>query len=209
LQSVFGSECVPPRDALKPQELRAGEVLLYPLLLPDRIELLYAVGGGDGSYKRLPPNRSADRNTVSRLVEQMVISMSYGEDEEWRGPARQLYDLLIKPIEAELGANGVLAIIPDGPLRRVPFAALMAEDGRFLISGLALPLPLLWPTHSLVAAAKRRCRWSPLRSRRNWNCRPVSSRSWRALPRKRRLRPDRHATAVTSGISGRQTSSRH
>jgi CHAT domain-containing protein len=133
LQSVFGSECVPPRDALKPQELRAGEVLLYPLLLPDRIELLYAVGGGDGSYKRLPPNRSADRNTVSRLVEQMVISMSYGEDEEWRGPARQLYDLLIKPVEAELGANGVLAIIPDGPLRAVPFAALMAEDGRFLI----------------------------------------------------------------------------
>ncbi len=133
LQSVFGSECVPPREALRVADLRPGEVLLYPILLPDRIELLYAVGGGDGSYKRLPANRAADRAAVSRLVTAMVESMKSGRDESWRQPARQLYDLLIKPVESELRAGSVLAIIPDGPLRAVPFAALMAPDGRYLV----------------------------------------------------------------------------
>jgi CHAT domain-containing protein len=132
LQSVFGSECVPAREALRPQELRAGEVLLYPILLPDRVELLYATGGG-GGYKRLPPNREADRTRVSQLVEQMVLSMSVGEDDSWRAPAQALYELLIKPIEGELGPNSMLAIIPDGPLRAVPFAALIGSDGRFLV----------------------------------------------------------------------------
>jgi CHAT domain-containing protein len=132
LQSVFGSECVPAREPLRPQELRAGEVVLYPILLPDRVELLYAVGGGNG-YKRLPANRNADRTRVSQLVEQMVLSMSVGEDDGWRAPAQALYDLLIKPIEGELGPNSLLAIIPDGPLRAVPFAALLSSDGRFLV----------------------------------------------------------------------------
>jgi hypothetical protein len=48
LQSVFGSECLPSRDPLKPERLAAGEVLLYPILLPDRLELLYVAGGAGG-----------------------------------------------------------------------------------------------------------------------------------------------------------------
>jgi CHAT domain-containing protein len=132
LESVFGSECLPARDPLKPEELRAGEVLLYPILLPDRVELIYAVGG-EGGYKRLQPNRTADRARVAQLVEQMVLSMSVGGDDSWREPAQALYRLLIEPIEAKLGAGSVLAIIPDGPLRAVPFSALLGADGRFLI----------------------------------------------------------------------------
>lgn len=135
LQSAFGSECLPPRDALKPETLAAGEVMLYPVLLPDRLELLYVAGGpgGDASFRRLAPNRSVDRQAVSRLVEQMVLSLSYDEDDSWRAASRKLYDLLIRPIEAELAPGSTLAIVPDGALRGVPFAALLDADGRFLI----------------------------------------------------------------------------
>ncbi|WP_158266308.1 CHAT domain-containing protein [Allosphingosinicella deserti] len=135
LQNAVGSECLPPRDALKPQDLAAGEIVLYPLLLPDRIELLILSGdqpGGARTFRRLAPDRSANRDAVGRLVEAMVLSTTYGDDEAWRAPARRLYQLLIAPIEDQLGAGSVIAIIPDGPLRALPFAALVDADGRFL-----------------------------------------------------------------------------
>ncbi|RAK62783.1 CHAT domain-containing protein [Phenylobacterium kunshanense] len=134
LQSVFGSECIPVRDPLRPETLAAGEVLLYPILLPDRLELLYVTGGNGGAtFRRLPPNRSVDRQAVARLVETAVLSLSYDEDEAWRPAVRQLYDLLIKPVEAELAPGAVLAVVPDGPLRSLPFAVLLDDQNRFLI----------------------------------------------------------------------------
>ncbi len=136
LQSVFGSECIPLRDPLRPQDLAAGEVLLYPILLPDRLELLYVTGGGAGgsaTFRRLPPNRTVDRQAVARLVETVVLSLSYDEDDSWRAASRQLYDLLIKPIEAELKPGAMLAVVPDGPLRGLPFSVLLDADNRFLV----------------------------------------------------------------------------
>jgi len=135
LQSAVGSECLPTRNPLQPRDLAANEVLLYPLLLPDRVELLYVVGGGGGEarYRRLPANRTVDRQRVGRLVEDLVFSMSYGQDEAWREPARALYRILIAPIEDRLGPDSMLVIVPDGPLRALPFAALQSDDGRFLV----------------------------------------------------------------------------
>ncbi|TFI60049.1 CHAT domain-containing protein [Sphingomonas parva] len=135
LQNAVGSECLPPRDALKPQDLAAGEVVLYPLLLPDRIELLYLSGdeGGQRAFHRLPPDRSANRDEIARLVQATVLSTTYGDDEAWRVPAQRLYQLLIAPIEGRLKPGAMLAIIPDGPLRALPFAALLDGQGRFLI----------------------------------------------------------------------------
>ncbi|MGZ6017226.1 MAG: CHAT domain-containing protein [Phenylobacterium sp.] len=135
LQSVYGSECVPERDPLRPESLAAGEVLLYPVLLPDRLELLYVVGGPDGraSFRRLAPNRAVDREAVSRLVEQVVLSLSYDNDNSWRAPSRRLYDLLIKPVEPDLTPGSILVIVPDGALRGLPFSALLDADNHFLV----------------------------------------------------------------------------
>ncbi len=135
LQSVFGSECIPARDALKPETLAAGEVLLYPILLPDRLELLYVAGGAGGAatFKRLPPNRNVDRQAVSRLVETAVLSLSYDADDNWRAASRQLYDLLIKPIEADLKPGSLLVVVPDGALRALPFSVLLDAENRYLV----------------------------------------------------------------------------
>jgi CHAT domain-containing protein len=145
LQSAFGSECLPPRAAVRPEELLPGEILLYPLLLPDRIELLYVAGGeaagGAPRYRRLPPNRDADRQVVTELVEQVVLSLSGGGgDAGWRAPSRRLYDLLIAPVADQLVPGAMLAVVPDGPLRALPFAALLAPDGRYLVQQTRLSL---------------------------------------------------------------------
>ena len=141
LLSAVGSECLPPRNPVRPEDLAANEVLLYPLLLPDRVELLYVAGGeGDARYRRLPANRNVDRQQVARLVEDLVLSMSYGQDEAWREPARALYDILIKPIEGRLAPGSMLVIVPDGPLRALPFASLVDGDGRFLVQRTGLSI---------------------------------------------------------------------
>ena len=134
LQNAFGSNCVPSRDPVDPAKLRSGEVLLYPILLDDRVELLMVAGGAAGStYVRLPSGAPTSREAVARLVDEMVASASRGTDEEWRTAGRALYDLLIKPVEDRIRSSGTLIIVPDGALRALPFAALTDADGKFLI----------------------------------------------------------------------------
>ena len=136
IQSIFGSECVPLRVAFTPADLAAGEVLLYPILLPDRLETIVAerpTDGGPARYRRLQPNLSVSRQQIAVLVEQVNIAMSEGDNEDWYAAARKLDALLIEPIESSLDQAGTLIIIPDGPLRALPFAALPDVNGKFLI----------------------------------------------------------------------------
>ncbi|WP_292930960.1 CHAT domain-containing protein [Novosphingobium sp. PASSN1] len=138
LQSVFGSECVAARTPIRPAELGPREVLLYPVLLPDRVLLIYAAGGAgaDGApprYHLLAANRRYGRSDVIGLVSKMAESVSYGSDDSWRAPARQLYDILISPVAERLGPGSTLVVIPDGPLSTLPFAALLDAKGAFLI----------------------------------------------------------------------------
>ncbi|HYD45937.1 MAG TPA: CHAT domain-containing protein [Phenylobacterium sp.] len=134
VQNALGVDCVPPRKPVDPSELRAGEILLYPILLPGRVELIYAVGGeGATTYRRLPPNAAASRQRIAGLVAQVTDALGRSGDEAWRSASRELYDLLIQPIEPHLTGETTLVIIPDSGLRGLPFAALMDGRNRFLV----------------------------------------------------------------------------
>ena len=141
LQSAVGSECLPMRSPVDPGDLAAGEILLYPLLFDDRVELIYVVGAGQGGaaqFRRLPPNRSTNRREVARLVDSLSVELTRGSADQWKVPARRLYEILIAPIESHLSDSSTLAIIPDGPLRGTPFAALLSADGRHLVERTAM-----------------------------------------------------------------------
>ncbi len=134
LQNAFGSNCVPSRDPVRPASLTGGETLLYPILLDDRVELIVSTGAGaNAHYERLPIGERAGRREVARLVTDLVASMSEGGGDAWREPAARLYQLLIAPIEGRLTPGGTLVIVPDGPLRALPFAALVDAEGKYLI----------------------------------------------------------------------------
>jgi CHAT domain-containing protein len=70
---------------------------------------------------------------IEQLVSDATFSLGYGFDEAWQGPMAELYQLLIAPIEPLLGEHSSLIVIPDGVLRRLPFAALRDADGGLLI----------------------------------------------------------------------------
>ena len=139
LQSALGSECLPQRSPLQAGDLAEGEALLYPLVFEDRLELIFVSGRGtDTRFVRLPPNRNVGGQHVAALAERLSVALNSGSDGDWRVPARELYDLLIKPIEHHLDGNSSLAIVPDRAMRGVPFAMLMAGDGRYLVERTAL-----------------------------------------------------------------------
>ena len=110
--------------------------VVYPIVLPDRVELLVTLPSG--------LRRVVVPVTEARLTKEVQTFRQLLERRTTRQflrPARQLYDWLMRPLEAELDAAKIntLVFVPDGPLRSVPMAAL--HDGKqFLIAKYALAI---------------------------------------------------------------------
>jgi len=116
---------------------------LYPILLPNRTELLLSLPGGriEQITKSLP-----SKTQVSRFLRDSKNKNS----ESYKKTASYLYELLITPIESHLMAEKVdtLIIIPHGKLYQVPFAALY-DGKKYLIEKYAL---VTTPALTLTAA---------------------------------------------------------
>jgi CHAT domain-containing protein/Tfp pilus assembly protein PilF len=109
-------------------------VVIYPILLPDRTELLLSLPGG---LKRvLVPVGAA---ALTEEVRQLRRNLEKRTTREYLPHAQKLYNWLIRPLEADLASSAIdtLVFVPDGALRTVPMAAL--HDGeRFLIAKYAI-----------------------------------------------------------------------
>jgi CHAT domain-containing protein len=136
LRDYFRDECV---DAA---QSRAGDIekaskttaILYPILLPDRIELLVSV---HGELKRVTvPVTAATLTTEVGLFRHRLEKRT---TQQYRPQAQKLYNWLIRPILPllETPAIDTLVVVPDGPLRTIPFSAF--HDGEeFLIQRYAV-----------------------------------------------------------------------
>lgn len=119
-----GVESVSPKAAI-----------LYPVLLADRTELLVSF-----------PDRLEHRSIAVGLAEltatvrEFRIALEVVESGSSFEPyARRLYDWLIRPLEQDFRRQEIdtLVIVPDGPLRTIPLAAL--HDGqRYLVEEFAV-----------------------------------------------------------------------
>lgn len=98
--------------------------ILYPLILDDRLELVVTT-------PTAPPLRrtvAVSRTDLNQAIVNLRSALT-DPNSDAVTPARQLYDWLIRPLEADLRQAGVDTIIyaPDGQLRYIPLAAL--NDG--------------------------------------------------------------------------------
>jgi CHAT domain-containing protein/uncharacterized protein HemY len=107
------------QDNLK--NLQQKAVLLYPLILDDRIELILTTPDS-------PPIRRTVQVPKKQLNETIAAFRSalQNPSSNAKPPAQQLYNWLIKPLEADLKAADAQTIIyaPDAQLRYIPLAAL-------------------------------------------------------------------------------------
>ncbi len=112
------------------RSLDERSVILYPLVLEDRLELIAA------SPFAPPVRRKVDvsREELNATIEAMRQGLTSTRRNTVAEPARQLYDWLIAPVEGDLQATGATTIIyaPDDQLRYVPLVALNDGD-RWLV----------------------------------------------------------------------------
>jgi CHAT domain-containing protein len=132
LRDYFRDDCI---DAARFEEKRldtvsAGTVVIYPILLPDRTELLVSFAGQLKRYT-LPVGEDVLTGEVREFRRKLVKRTTW----EFLSHAQTLYDWLIRPLEPELKAVApdTLVFVPGGALRTIPMAALHDGSG-FLIT---------------------------------------------------------------------------
>ncbi len=136
LQDYFRDPCVSEFEAKHRgvEAVAPDTAVVYPVVLPDRLELLVSVG--EDHRQVVVPITEA---RLRAEVDQFRLLLERRSTNEYLEPARRLHDLMIRPIEAALAGRGIgtLVVVPDGVLRTIPFAALH-DGGGFLIERYAV-----------------------------------------------------------------------
>ncbi len=136
LSDYFQDECVDAYQArnLDPSQVSAEALVIYPILLPDRLVLL--ASANDSIEQLIVPVSRDEVVAQARLLNQKVVRRV---TREYERPARQLHRWLVEPALpiAERIRAKTIVFVPTGPLLAIPFAAL--RDGKtFLIERYAV-----------------------------------------------------------------------
>jgi CHAT domain-containing protein len=136
LRDYFGDSCLAEQSQISVESV-PNAVVVYPVLLEDRVELLV---GADGRLERYAsPASPADLEREARRLRQRLADRTTNR---FRRTAEQLYDWLIRPIEARLDGEGrALVFVPSGALYQIPIGALLdRSSGRFLVQRLPVAI---------------------------------------------------------------------
>ena len=136
LRDYFRDDCVDTAlsKVTKLDVVANTTVIIYPILLPNRTELLVSLPTG---LKRLLVPVGAE--TITQEVRQFRRRLEKRTTREYLPHAQKIYDWLIRPLEPDLAAFPIdtVVFVPDGALRTIPMAAL--HDGKqFLVAKYAI-----------------------------------------------------------------------
>jgi len=134
MQNYFQDECISETYVGKLTRLQPNTAVLYPILLPDRVELLLMLH--DRLQQFIVP---VTRKALNNIVREFQKTLQQRTTFVFIHQATQLYELLIVPIYQQLQAYQIktLVFVPDGMLRIIPIAALHNGD-HFLIEEFAI-----------------------------------------------------------------------
>jgi CHAT domain-containing protein len=130
LREYFRDPCLDAQRKASPDVI-PRTLVVYPVLLPDRLELIV---GASGQLERYAVPVGAE--ALEAEVRALRRTLEKRTTREYLRPARRLYDWLIRPLEPALarGEIDTLVFVPDRVLRTIPLAALHDRaSGRFLI----------------------------------------------------------------------------
>jgi len=126
LQDYFRDDCVATAHARGGGSLLpANTAVVYPIMLQDRLELLVNTTGGLRRYA-VP----VDANKLTQEVRTFRRLVQDRRSQNYLSSAQALYGWLMAPLQQDFLAMGITTVVmvPDGPLRTIPIAAL--HDGR-------------------------------------------------------------------------------
>jgi CHAT domain-containing protein/Flp pilus assembly protein TadD len=120
-------------DALRDNLRQLNAVLLYPLILPNRLELIITTPNSAPLQRTVNLSSTELNKTILEFRQQMEACQTSpcttADTEKVKATSQKLYTWLIKPLEADLKQTNAQSILyaPDGQLRYIPLAAL--HDG--------------------------------------------------------------------------------
>lgn len=130
LDNFFRGACVDARP-VDIDQIDPRAAVIYPIILPHQLAVILALPNQPLRYHKTQLSQAE----VERILTEMRQSLrptAFLED--WLPAAQQVYDLLLRPIAAQLTASDIttLVFVPDGPLRNLPMTALHDGD-RYLV----------------------------------------------------------------------------
>jgi CHAT domain-containing protein len=137
LQDYFKDSCVVNTDSqetLIDETLADNTAVIYPILLPDRTELLVSYSSGIERY-----TVAKTEAQVTQQVRELRIKLEKRKTREYLPYSKTLYDWLISPMETDFKQRGIdtLVVVSDQALRTIPLSVL--HDGEnFLIAKYAI-----------------------------------------------------------------------
>lgn len=144
LENFFQEACLDTTlqlDQVVDQEDQTAAVI-YPIMLPDRLEVVLKLPGTEELYRSPPVMISSTEitKTVQELQRNLQRSFTF---QQVKAGGKQLYDWLVQPIRGRLQEADIktLIFVLDGPLRSIPMAALY-DGQQYLVESFAFNLVL-------------------------------------------------------------------
>ncbi|MGB3510200.1 MAG: tetratricopeptide repeat protein [Microcoleaceae cyanobacterium] len=133
LQEKTGGESIDITNLSKLQDIlkiKQNAVLLYPLILNDRIELVLVTSNGLPIHRSVPIGKKQLNKAIIDFRVALTSPRKRKNDVATQIAGKKLYNWLIEPLEKDLLLAETQTIIyaPDGLLRYIPLAALY--DGK-------------------------------------------------------------------------------
>ena len=146
-----------PAEALSTADLRkllpdSRTVLIEYLVSSDLDTTVLAIARGEAGGLSITARKLPFRQAqLEKRVEDFRRSLAT-RDLSYREQAKSLYKDLLGPVHAALADRSLVGIVPDGPLWNLPFQALIATDGEYLVEHAAVfYAPSLTTLHGRLA----------------------------------------------------------
>ncbi len=137
LRDYFRDECVDMQQGKIRDvgEVSPSAVVIYPVLLSNRLELLLSFPSG----KMKRHTVAVDHDTFTEEIHRFRRLLEKRTTNQYRPHGQRLYQWLIAPFEADIHSSEIdtLVFVPDGALRTIPVAALY-DGKKFLIEKYAV-----------------------------------------------------------------------
>jgi CHAT domain-containing protein len=136
LVNFFGENCL-SGNPVQIDQIDQKAAVIYPIILNDRLEVILSLPQQPLSHFATPLSQTQVESTVLEL--RNALRQEYSK--KFLSVSQQVYDWLIRPIEADLAKSGVktLVFLLDGSLRNIPMATL--HDGKeYIVEKYALAL---------------------------------------------------------------------
>ncbi len=112
------------------RDLGEGELVLQPVVLPDRLVLL-AFSSGPLVFKEVPVSQAELEKRIGRVLRTMR-SRRLSKPEKLQEHLDALGAWLWAPVADEVSQAKTVIVVPAGPLRYLPFQ-LLRHEGRYLV----------------------------------------------------------------------------